>query len=261
MSIAVIIPTRTISNVVPCIAAVREHEPDLPVQNIIVVDDSEGLDISRFCAESGVTWVKGEKPFIFARNVNIGIRAACDQIEVTTMSEKGQRFIDGPLRHDGVILLNDDALLQSPGGFTTMAQACEDYPEFGLIGATCNNVGNPNQFPKGIGLREERRTVCFVTVYLSRIALDAISNLQEEEVFTGYGMDDDSACLRLRKTGFRLGIHDGCYMEHGSLASTFRGPSGPGGDFRPNMKIFIAKYGVDNWGKRKEQSQFADLFP
>jgi hypothetical protein len=43
------------------------------------------------------------------------------------------------------------------------------------------------------------------------------------------------------------------------LHSSFRGAGA--GDFKPNMRLFIEKWGVDNWGRRREDSDFRELFP
>ena len=227
--ISVVIPSRNIENLNACTGRVRTFDPGL---RIIAVDD--GLSEAVQCAFV----VPGVKPFIFARNVNIGIRAAGD---------------------DDIIILNDDALLHhdpqdgGPGGFTILQRAAEEHPEYGLIASTCNNVGNPNQqrrpdwHPHGFGLREDPRMVCFVCVFIPRRTIDAVGLLDER--FVGYGMDDDDYCLRVRNAGLKIGIHDGCYVDHGSLKSSYRGAAGAGGDFQPNLKLFIEKWGVDNWGR------------
>lgn len=224
MSLSVIIPSKTASNVVPCIEAVRGHEPGISVH---VIDD--GLDLS-FCPrhdwQPPVLGHRGEKPFIFARNINLGI------------AKSGA---------DDVILLNDDALLQTPGGFTAMQRVAQEHPEYGIIASTCNNVGNRNQWPSGgTGLREDARMVCFVCVLIPRRTIDLVGLLDES--FVHYGCEDDDYCLRVRQAGLKIGIFDGCYVDHGSLQSSFRGAAGAGGDFRPNLEIFKRKWGMDNWG-------------
>jgi hypothetical protein len=78
-----------------------------------------------------------------------------------------------------IVLLNDDALLQTSGGFTLLQKAAAEDPEYGLIAAACNNVGNENQFPKGIGLREDPRMVCFVAVLIPRRTIDLVGLLDE----------------------------------------------------------------------------------
>lgn len=248
MAFSIIIPSRTASNLVPCILAIREAGE---TARIIVVDDfpyplpdgfswqASGLDLTRDIVTTGAD------PFVFARNVNIGIKTAGT---------------------DDVILLNDDALLETSKGFSSIGATQSARPEFGLIAASCNTVGNVNQHRQcrltGGLLREESRMVCFVCIYIPRSTINAVGLLDER--FVGYGMDDDDYCLRVRAAGLKIGIFDGCFVDHGSLTSSYRGPDnggGKGGDYRPNMKLFIEKWGVDNRGLGKDRSPFKALFP
>lgn len=221
MSLAVVIPTRNPENLAASSAAVRKHEPSAL---IVVVDDGLGI------RPQACVLIPGIKPFIYARNCNLGIRAALKDLTC-----------------NGVVLLNDDAILESPGGFTLLAEACDADPSIGIIGATCNNVGNRNQWPQGVGLRQEPRMVCFVGVYIPRHILESVGLLDER--FEGYGFEDDDYCTRVRAAGLKVMIHDGCYLDHGSLTSTFRGnPSAPA-NLAHNSKIYRQKWGADNWGR------------
>ena len=104
--------------------------------------------------------------------------------------------------------------------------------------------------------------VCFVCVYIPRSTIDSVGLLDER--FVGYGLDDDDYSLRVRDAGLKIGIFDRCFVDHGSLTSSYRGPDnnrGKGGDYRPNMKLFIEKWGVDNRGLGKDRSPFKELFP
>jgi len=232
MSFSVVILSKSKANLEACVRAVRTSEPSGP--RIIVVDD--GLDVTAaLLMEVACQFVPGEKPFIFARNANIGIRAAGE---------------------DDVILLNDDALLMKAEGFTGLAQQSAAHPEFGVIASSTNSAGNPSQMRQTHGLYEDPRMVCFVCVYIPRTTVNAVGLLDER--FTGYGCDDDDYCLRVRNAGLKIGIFDGCFVDHLSLKSQFRGHGA--GDFRPNLKVFIQKHGVDNWGQARETSQFSDLF-
>ena len=249
-NLSVIIPSKNAVNLVACVRAVRQFEPGL---RIIVVDD--GVDWTRYVdlipdqVQNIIdNAVAGTKPFIFARNANVGIKAA---------------------GKDDVILLNDDALLKTPVGFSMMQRALRELPDFGVMTSTSNNVGNPAQQPRNmlvgapdllrIEVREEPRTLCFVCVLIPRATYNLVGPLDER--FVGYGLDDDDYCLRVRNAGLKLGIFDGCYVDHGSLTSSFRGAAGAGGDFSGNMRLFIDKWGVDNWGQPRTRSQFRHLFP
>ena len=243
MPFSIIIPSRTAANLVPCIRAIREAGE---TARIIVVDD--GVDRSRHewlkpdkpsISSEGAYFEPGVKPFVFARNINIGIRAAGD---------------------DDVILLNDDALLKTPMGFSHLARLAKEHNYFGILAPACDTVGNPNQFRSWQpNVRNEPRMVCFVCVYIPRSTINSVGLLDER--FIGYGLDDDDYCLRVRRAGLKIGIFDWCYVDHSSLKSSFRGEAGAGGDFSGNMKLFIEKWGVDNWGNPRETSRYADLFP
>jgi len=63
--------------------------------------------------------VKGERPFVFSRNINAGVRRAIE--------------VDPDVK--GFILTNDDCLLESPGGFTLLHETAMANPELGCIGA------------------------------------------------------------------------------------------------------------------------------
>lgn len=251
MAFSVVILSKHASNLVPCVGAVRAMEPELLMSRIVVVDDGAKAE-----AESelpGIFWTQGEKPFIFSRNANRGIQVSAP---------------------DDIILLNDDALLQTRGGFSALRRASEAHPEYGLIASTCNNVGNSNQWPlqgggipgAGIrgglldGLRDEPRMVCFVCVYIPRRTIETVGLLDER--FVGYGMEDDDYSFRVRNAGLKIGISDACFVDHGRLNSSFRGSwSGrPSADFTGNLKIFIEKWGHDNRGLTKEQSPHQRMF-
>jgi GT2 family glycosyltransferase len=218
VSLSVVIPSKMASNLVPCLEAVRKHEP---AARLIVVDD--GMDFSWLPRPDLMPceFHPGVNPFVFSRNINVGIRAAGS---------------------DDVVLLNDDALLQTPGGFTLLQQAARDNPEYGVIAASSNGVGNVRQNRQGSGLRAEPRMVCFVAVLVPRRTIDAVGLLDER--YTAYGFDDDDYCLQVRRAGLVIGIHDGCFVDHESLRSTFRGGAHGHASLEPGMRIFIKKWGA-----------------
>lgn len=250
--LSVIIPSRTAANLVPCVAAVRKHEPEA---RIIVVDDGVDWSETPWPDDGGENLpfqaFMGDWPFVFARNVNIGIRAA-----------------DG----SDVILLNDDALLESPGGFSLMQLAAREYPEYGVISATANNVGNPAQqrmqgagiAGAGVrggllhGLRDCPKipghsvpVVAFVCVLIPRSTIENLRGRAGEvytwgldERFVTYGWDDNDYCRQCVVAGLKIGIHDGCFVDHSKLTSTFRGLPAAAGDIEPGRKIYLDKWGT-----------------
>ena len=194
MNVKVVIPSALASNLIPCEASLLwiDRPP------IIVVDDGARAD-SEAVLPPDVTWVDGVKPFVFARNVNLGITAAGDA---------------------DVILMNDDARLLTTHGFSMWADAMQDRRDTicsaGIVGTVCN----PRQIAQPMNtFRPELKHLAFVCVYLPRPVLDRVGPLDER--FTAYGYEDFDYCRRAREAGFRLATWDGCVVDH-SGHSTFR---------------------------------------
>jgi len=215
--LSVIIPSRTLSNLTACVDAVQRHDYN---DNIIAVWDRSG-GAEHLTPNPGYRVQEVRTPFVYSRSCNIGIEAA---------------------GHHDVILLNDDAMLQTPGGFNAMQRQAEEHPEFGVIAAVTNVAGLDLQQPQSVGLREVPRMVCFICVLIPRRTLDKVGLLDEE--FVGYGYDDDSYCLRVRQHGLKIGVFDHCFVDHSSLKSTFRGEQYPSTAFEENRQIFVRKYGA-----------------
>lgn len=228
MSFSIILPSRTIDNLRPAVACIRAaHEK----ARIIVVDDFDEdgprVELPEALGYPDCTWIKGVKPFVFARNINLGIAAAGD---------------------DDVILLNDDACLKSPMGFSLLATIAKENPEYGIISAGITAaVGNEEQLAlPGTRLREAKfHTIVFVCVYIRRAVLNLIQRPGVEqwldEDYTAYGHEDNQACAEVRKMELKLGVFDGCVVEHGILPSTFRGFASV--DISEGMRTFVRKWG------------------
>ncbi len=219
-NLSVIIPSKTETNFLPCAEAVRKLEPGV---RIILIDDGMNLEwLPRPDLMPCVAYRTGE-PFQFSRNVNAGIKLAGD---------------------DDCLVLNDDAILKTPGGFSLMQKEADEHQEFGIIGAITNNVGNRNQLgPQGKGLREDPRMVCFICVLVPRRTIEKVGLLDER--YNCYSHQDDDYCYRIRKAGMKIGIHDGCFVDHASLKSTFRGAPHHGGDLKEGARIFREIHGID----------------
>lgn len=220
MSISVVIPSRSIGNLVPCANSVFKRDP---ISKVIIVDD--GIDFASAGAEYmhfAASVIPGAKPFIFARNCNLGILAASDR--------------------DNIVLMNDDAQLETFWGFHELEKLSLEHPELGLISAVTNVVGNLAQQPRGEGLRIEERTVAFVCVFIPRATIKRVGLLDER--FTAYGWEDNDYCRRVLAAGLKIGIFDGCFVDHGSLKSTFRGSARGAGDIAAGRRIYEQKWGA-----------------
>jgi len=223
---SVIIPSRKAANLEACGNAVRQCEPHA---RILIVDD--GLDLTELdgrseqhcwmCDLDPMHRIQGVKPFIFARNVNLGIKAAGD---------------------DDVVLLNDDALLQTPGGFTALYTHAKEHPEYGIIGAVTNITGQPLQFRQNIGLREVPH-IAFVCVLIPRRTIELVG-LLDERYCLDYGVEDRDYCEAVTRAGLKVGVYDHCFVDHSKLVSTFRGDPTRPASFKLNAELFREKWGV-----------------
>lgn len=220
IKLIIVIPSRKDENLSACLAAIRKQDP-AAADHVVVVDD--GLERPPACA------IPGEKPFCFARNANIGILATGGAADV--------------------ILLNDDAMLVSPGGFTLMQDAAaREIPAFGLVSAAVEGPSNsPEHSPRRADSSARPRacqgfTIPFICVFIPRSTINSVGLLDER--FTCYGGDDDDYCYRVRRAGHRLGVFDRCVVDHRSLRSTFR-PHGGGLPIDEARRIFREIHGFE----------------
>ncbi len=215
----VVVLSARAGNLVACVRSVMECEPDLPPADVIVVDDGARAEAERHLP--GITWVAGAKPFVFARNANLGIAAA---------------GVD-------VVLLNDDARLVTPGGFSRLCAAARARPDIGLCSAAIQGiVGNPRQHPHGAGgeIRTEPDVLAFVGVLIPWRTCQAIGPLDDR--FVGYGFEDNDYCERVRGAGLGLGICDACVIDHGGdLPSTFRTRPDIADRYEVNRRLYEQK--------------------
>ena len=213
----VVIPSKIMSNLRASSAAVRRNAPGA---KIVWIDDRDNQeDVYRM--PKGMERICGIKPFVFARNCNLGIKAAGT---------------------DDVILLNDDAILETPGGFSILAKAMSDHPEYGVLAAVTNNNGNVNQCQRGrSGCWDEPRIAAFICVYIRRTTIERVGLL--DEAFVGYGRDDDDYCLRVQRAGMKVGICGDCFVEHEKLPSSYRVVN-PHVSLAENDLVFIRKHGI-----------------
>lgn len=217
----VVILSQQADNLRGCLDSILKNEPTLPRNRIVVVDDGAKADCER--EYPGITWVQGIKPFVFARNANLGI---------------------GQCPND-VILMNDDARLETKYGFTSLGFATKSREEIGIASAAIRGfVGNHNQAPWGIaaGMRKEPRNVAFVCVYIPRDTINRVGLLDER--FVHYDFDDNDFCHRIKLNDLFIMIYDGCVVEHNSTEnkSTYRVRNDISSLMEHNRKLFQAKW-------------------
>jgi GT2 family glycosyltransferase len=224
--LAVIVPSKTAANLGPCLQSLRAHEKNC---DVVVVDDGVDFDAIRKNpkwdqAVNGSVIVNGVKPFVFARNCNIGIQAAANS---------------------DIVLLNDDALLTTPGGLTLLQKTAETHHNYGCIGATTNVTGQIMQKPHRVGFRHVHH-IAFMCVLIPRRTIEKIG-LLDERYCLDYGVEDRDYCEMINRAGLLVGVHDGCFVDHSKLKSSFRGhPMAPGRSDR-NRALFLEKFNLSTY--------------
>lgn len=141
--------------------------------------------------------------------------------------------------------MNDDALALTPNGFAGLSAAARSPFEIvsaAITGPTKSAEHGPHA-PFGELAREIKGPmVPFICVYIPRSTIDRVGLLDER--FTDYGGEDDDYCYRVRKAGLKIGVYDGCVVDHGTLPSTFR-PDGKGRDVSAARQTFREIHGFE----------------
>jgi GT2 family glycosyltransferase len=225
MAFSVLIPSKNADNVDRCVGSIRDQGETC---RVIVIDD--GLERKR----EDCDYIEGVKPFIYARAINQGIKAAGS---------------------DDVILLNDDTELLKVEGFTKLAREFGEHEGLGLLSAGIQGtVCNPIQVPRADPcFRQEQAMLAFVAVYISRAAIEKVGLLDER--YDGYGCDDNDFCRRALMAGIRLGVWDGCVVDHSDpTRSSFR--NGPNWEriYRHNLHLYQEKWKMRKFGSAAEES-------
>ena len=166
--------------------SVERHEP--AARRIVVT--SGGITIGR----PGWEEVRGIEPFVFARNLNLGITAAGT---------------------DDVLCVNDDVQFLGPviGQLSDAAYAeaaAVVSPQ--IVGDGINNRTAHASHTLSSDWERTAAYIPFVCVFLRRAALDSIGLLYEG--FTGYGGEDVEFGLRAIRQGWSLAVSK-CRVKHG----------------------------------------------
>lgn len=233
MTYSVVIPSKNIANLAACVGRLREMGET--AARVIVVGDELACTVAEYFAVfrklGACDFVEGEVPFIFARNVNIGIRAA---------------------GVDDIVCMNDDALLETPNGLARLSQDAAEHPEYGVIAASVDSCGTLNQIHCSVksGIRDEKVMLAFICVYIPRRTIDQIGLLDERFGVNaggpgkrGYGLEDDDYCWRVREAGMKLSVDNDVVVNHTTLPSTFRHDKAHPADVFAHEALFEKKWG------------------
>ena len=165
--------------------------------NIVIVRDRNQAKYG-----NDIAVIDGKEPFVFARNVNVGLQYFKDK---------------------DVIVCNDDIECNKHNFFNKLYAIAFGYPDCGMMSPLIKGgVGNAlqdyykqwNTEPKEV---TTKNTLCFPCVVISRRLINKIGLLDEN--FVGYGFEDADYCIRAYKAGFPLMITKQLYITHGNGTS------------------------------------------
>lgn len=199
MSYSVIIPSNVAQKLRKCVQHLLQHTTSLAPHKIIVVDDGASKDWVN--GDPPVSWAAGQKPFVYARNVNLGVQAA-------------------PTEDDLVILGDDVRMLTS---LDLLAETGRRGEVGAVSPAIVGVVGNVDQERRTTSVvRATSNPLCFVCVFIPRRVWETVGGLDESFVY--YGGEDVDWNWRAQAMGYRLLVDDRCVAIHNdpTLPSAFR---------------------------------------
>lgn len=206
------------SNLVMCLGALRDCEPGLAAEDIIVVLDPGGAD-----------WTDANWHCRFLES---------DRAEITRCWNTGFRATTKPF-----FILCDDVQLKTRGGFTRMLEEAEADLSIGwLLPAMLGDRVPANHTPLGGPMLRRIPVGTAHCVLFPRHVYEKVGEYDER--FAGYGMDDVDYSLRVQLAGYRVCIYEGCEVWHGGFESVARKIASFEEDHIKNWRRFIDKWGI-----------------
>lgn len=161
-----------------------------------------------------------------------------------------------------VVLLNSDTILP-PGWLTRLEQALLTGDDWGIMGPMTNCAAGPQQInglyfdtESGIYNYAAERAGEYGDSVRETTRLIGFCMLIRDEAFAKVGMlderfeignfEDDDYCKRVRQTGYRLGMAEGCFVFHYG-GRTFAGMGLDGERYREVLEQNRVRY-EEKWG-------------
>lgn len=199
--VSIIIPTKTEKLITSCVKHIQDNLGEFfrGDVEILVVDDGLPPGVVNNLQANGARVVAGEKPFVFARNVNVGLKTR-------------------QLNSD-VLLLNDDARILTPGYLQALYDAAQGFDVVCPSITDARSVGqrlqvhNPREAHNLITPVPIGTMLCFVAVFFKAKVLQRVGGLDER--YDGYGHEDDDWCKRAWLLNCSMGVCHQVRVEHG----------------------------------------------
>jgi len=183
--------------------------------HIIAVDDGSTDGTLDFFNQIGASIIKAQRPFIFARNVNQGLRLSTSKY---------------------VLVINNDIIFWE-SAIDKMIEVLDTHPDVGMVGPMSNRAAN---HPEQRG--QTYRTLPMFCLLIRASLFGTVGFLDES--FTGYGCEDDDYSIRVMEAGYKLWVCSDAYVQH-KHCSTFLSlydEAQKHDMYYKNKDIFRAKY-------------------
>lgn len=201
--LSVVVLSKTAEYLKKLVDSILRSEPQFFNQaKLILVDDGVEKDYVENLRGMGSIVVSGKKPFVYARNANLGITEA--------------------LKYRApILLINDDTTIKTPFFLSRLQNALpENYVCVSASIIPRGGVGNKDQSFEPENTRQSLHRIeppgilCFVACFFQVWAFEKVGYLDER--FVGYGYEDNDWCLRASDLGFLLGVTREIVVEHNS---------------------------------------------
>ena len=185
MPTTIIVPSRFPDIFESCRASAAQFAPTQ--EKILVRDGHDIID------PSGWTTIQApDGPFIYSRNVNLGINQT----------------------KDSVLLMNDDCQFVSTGTVEALEKILDTHADIGILSPRIDGgVGNAAQENVHQPVLYTEQRLAFVCVLIRRKLFEEVGLLDER--FVGYGWEDDDYCRRVRDAGYKLACTANAVVKHG----------------------------------------------
>ena len=209
----VVVPSRSDSKIRELVGNLVYAQPEIRPDQIVIVSD--GLSLRTRWHLRDVTIVKGRRPFVYPRAINMG----ADAVDADS----------------DILILGDDVRLLNPGAVDRLS--CLSTGMSAIAPAVIGLCGQPAQ-RAGSG-HPVADWLAFICAYIPRAAWDAVGPLDER--FIGYGYDDMDWCLRAKDFG-PFAIDHGLTVTH-THTSDYRSRPGWEKLYEANLDRFREKWG------------------
>ena len=208
----IVVPSKYADIFEGCRSSLEQYAPHAPK---ILVRDGEAIGNPQ-----GWTVIQGVSPFVYARNVNLGITACSGDL----------------------LIMNDDCQFIQPETLYTLQSLFVTHPHVGILSPNVEGVANGVWCP-GAAVQETKHYLSFVCVLIRRALIDKIGLLDEK--FTFYGGEDVDYCRRAQRAGFTLAVTSLVTVAHKHASSSYTR------EHALELKREAAnRYYVEKWGRR-----------